>query len=451
MAKFNFNLRRQTSYKPEPIYLVIRYANRKLVYPTGEAILPEHWDTKTQRPKKVESLRRKFPELRDLDTILSDFERRAKQAFSNYLANNANQYPLPDDFKLMLDRSIKGRDENLSKGTKTGKVTLFDFIEEFIKDRPNRLNPTTQEPYSELTIRSYKATLAHLKDFVSSNRLKYRSLDFAGVDLNFYYDFTEYLANKKKQTTNTVGKQIKNLKVFLNDALERGITEHDGFKGNRFKVVKEEIDHIYLNENELYQLYRLDLSQNSRLERVRDLFLVGCWTGLRFGDLTAIHKDNFRTDENGDMLINILTKKTSKEVWIPVHPMVKAIRERYQDKTPNSLPPTVSIQKMNLFLKELGKLAELEEQISSTKTKGGKRVTLTKPKYELISTHTCRRSFATNQYAMGVPAYSIMQVTGHKTESVFLKYIKFTPKQHAQKMAEVWEQQRQQNPFRKAV
>jgi integrase len=133
------------------------------------------------------------------------------------------------------------------------------------------------------------------------------------------------------------------------------------------------------------------------------------------------------------------TQKTGETVVIPIHSHVEAIMSRYEAKTPNSLPTPMSNQKMNDYLKELGELAGIAETINQTFTKGGKKVAVNYPKYELITTHTARRSFATNQYLAGFPSISIMKLTGHRTEKAFMKYIKVTPKEHAQNLKRLWE------------
>ena len=195
-----------------------------------------------------------------------------------------------------------------------------------------------------------------------------------------------------------------------------------------------------MNESELNTLFELDLNMNPRLEKIRDLFLVGCWTGLRFSDFTGIKKENI----DGEF-IEVETQKTGEVVVIPIHRQVEAIMKRYKGKTLNSLPKPISNQKMNEYLKELGQLAGFNETVSESITKGGIKQTVNHPKWELITTHTARRSFATNQYLAGFPSTSIMKITGHRTESSFMKYIKVTPREHANQLRDLW---RKNTPFK---
>ena len=142
---------------------------------------------------------------------------------------------------------------------------------------------------------------------------------------------------------------------------------------------------------------------------------MGCETGLRFSDFSQISEENIQTI-NGVDLLRMVQQKTEDNVTIPLKTIAKAILKKYDNK----LPKAITNQKMNLYLKELCELAELDEVI--TLRRGGGVVT--DKKYNLISTHTARRSFATNAYLARVPSIAIMKITGHRSEKSFLKYIK---------------------------
>ena len=192
----------------------------------------------------------------------------------------------------------------------------------------------------------------------------------------------------------------------MNEAVGRKLTTNLQFKNKRFR-----------NEKEINRLYALDLANNSRLEKVRDLFIIACDTGLRFSDLIELRNENII---NNGSVIRIRTQKTGEVVIIPLKGKVKEILKKYE-----GIPPqAISNQKMNEYLKELGEMAELIEDVVISLTKGGTRQTETFKKFELITTHTARRSFATNAYLQNVPTISIMKITGHTTAKSFLKYIK---------------------------
>jgi integrase len=236
----------------------------------------------------------------------------------------------------------------------------------------------------------------------------------------------DFLINKN-YGKNTIGTLIKNLKVFMNEAVDRKVTTNMQFKNRRFKTVEEPTDNIYLTEGDIKRLYELDLTDNNRLEKVRDLFIIGCYTGLRFSDLTKLRRENISRDGS---TAKINTIKTGETVIIPLKSYVKAILAKYDGEPPQA----ISNQKMNEYLKELGQLADIDEDILITSTKGGVRATDSYKKWGLITTHTARRSFATNAYLQGVPSISIMKITGHRTEKSFLKYIKISQEDNANKL-----------------
>jgi integrase len=218
----------------------------------------------------------------------------------------------------------------------------------------------------------------------------------------------------------------------LNEATDKEYKVNKAFKSHRFKSITEESENIYLDNSDLQKLYDLDLEGNSRLETVRDLFLIGCWTGCRFGDIHKINPDNI---QNG--MIHLQQSKTGSKVVIPLHPVVKDILEKYEFK----LPAVISNQKFNKYLKEVAKKAKLNEIFHKGITRGGIRRSTRLKKWRLVTTHAARRSFATNLYKSGFPSRSIMQITGHKTEASFLKYIKVTPEEHARMLELHWRDQ----------
>jgi integrase len=159
------------------------------------------------------------------------------------------------------------------------------------------------------------------------------------------------------------------------------------------------------------------------------LFLVGCWTGCRFSDISQITPENITGG-----FIRMKQYKTGTPVVIPLHPVVTVLINKYGGQ----LPKAISNQKFNDALKKVAEEAELNEIVFKSITKGGMKVTTRHAKHEMVTTHTARRSFATNLYNSDFPTLSIMAITGHKTEKAFLKYIKTTPDEHAKKLQKHW-------------
>ena len=227
-----------------------------------------------------------------------------------------------------------------------------------------------------------------------------------------------------------MGKHIKTLKTFLQSATESGLNNNIKFQSKGFKTITSDSDNIALSENELSAISNLDLFYNEKLDKVRDLFLIGANTGLRFSDFSIITPDNIRKVKNGYNL-DIIQTKGKGRVIIPLNDTVLSILHKYN----NQLPKAISNQKFNDYIKEVAQLVDvLHEPFTQIKTRGGIQSEVTSPKWDLVSSHTARRSFATNQYRKGVPSKSIMAITGHQKEESFLKYLKISDTEHAEIM-----------------
>lgn len=421
-------LREPGSRKPTPIICAVRFSNQRINIGTGFKVMPAHWDNRKSRVKNVVDATDKEQINRYLD--------QTEEAISRIVADlKASRVELTKEtVKARIDAYLKPVIEPAPE--EPTEPALFSFIADFIEKSPTRVNVDTGKTILYRTIQKYKTTLKVLHEFAS---IYPRKIDFDTIDLDFYGAFTTYLTTTRGYTTNNVGKYLQTLKVFLNDASSRGINVRQDYRSRKFKVVKEDADGVYLSEPELRRLYEFDLHEQPRLERVRDLFLVGCYTGLRFSDFTNLRPENIK-----DGLIRIEQQKTSDKVVIPCHEVVTLMLEKYN----GTLPRSISNQKMNDYLKELCRLAGITSIESKSQTKGGKRITKTLEKWQMVSTHTARRSFATNMYLLGIPAMTIMQITGHRTEKAFMRYIKLDREQHAKVMALHWQNGRKSGTFR---
>lgn len=418
-------LRDPKAKKPTPLNCVIRFENNRLNIGTGFKVLPAHWsDAKQQVKNVVDAL-----EKDNINRYLDGLEKAVSSIISDL---KANLTPLTkENVKERVTAYLNPVDSK-----EPTQAALFSFIDEFIETAPQRVNIETGKHINYRTVQKYRTTLRVLREFADMSK---RPVDFDTIDLDFYGDFTAHLTKTMGLSVNTVGKYVQCLKVFLNEATAKGINTKVDYKSNRFKVLKEDSDSVFLSEPELQRLYDFDLSSHTRLERVRDLFLVGCYTGLRFSDFTAIRPEYIK-----DGLIRMEQLKTMGKVVIPCHPVVTALLEKYSGQ----LPQSISNQKMNDYLKELCQLVGLTSKEGKAITKGGVRVVRTLEKWQMVSTHTARRSFATNMYLLGVPAITIMKITGHRTERAFMRYVKLDEEQHAKIIALHWQRQIQESPFK---
>lgn len=270
-----------------------------------------------------------------------------------------------------------------------------------------------------VTLKQLRNTLVKLENYERLRRVK---LTFDKVDLTFYNNLVAYCTTELNLSTNSVGNVIKNLKMFMHSAFEEGVHENLIYRSRYFKKPSEESEAIYLNEAELQRM-KMTILPNRHLDNVRDLFLLACYTGVRSQDYDKLNNDSLIN--NGTML-KVRTEKTDEEVIIPLHPIAKAILEKY-----NGTPRLISNQKFNEYIKDVCRIVGLTETVTLTRTCGGKKIRITKPKCDFVSSHTARRSFATNAHKAGVPTLAIMAITGHRTEKVFLKYVKVTKEEHA--------------------
>ncbi|WP_366185361.1 site-specific integrase [Flavobacterium ovatum] len=403
MAKAKFILKEPSSKTDTLVYLFYNYQYSRFKYSTGESINPKFWNPTSQRAKET----KQFQEYPEFNARLGKIENAINNVFRRLL-NDGIQ---PNNTLLKKEIENELSDNRL----KPRKQSFLSFIESYIKE--SSLNKR------EGTIKVYNTTFKYLKEY----SLKYKTIEFESITLEFYNQYTSFLSLEHKLSANTVGKHIKTIKSFMNEATERGLNENLEFRKKKFKTIREESDTVYLSVKELQQFEKLKLSATPRLDKVRDLFLIGCYTGLRFSDFTQIQPENINKENT---MLFIRTQKTSERVAIPLHKTVRTILKKYN----NILPKAYTNQVTNTYLKEVASLAKIKEPIETTITRGGKVEKSVLPKFKLISTHTARRSFATNLYIADIPAISIMKITGHKTERSFMSYIRITQEQNADKL-----------------
>lgn len=402
MAKSNFFLKEPKSEDETLIYLFFSFNNQRLKYSTGEKIDPDFWSFTEQRAKET----RKFPEYPEFNSRLVNIESAVKNVYRKLL----------NDGVEVTTKLLKSElDIQLQRASKKKKVTLFEFVEDYIKEQKNLK--------TQGTISCYGSTLNCLKKYC---QVKNCNLDFDDINLTFYNSFINFMIETKKYAQNTIANQIKNLKAFMNEATERGINKNVEFRNRKFKKVTHDVDNIYLNTEEVKAIYSVDLSTSPDLDKIRDLFILGCCTGLRFSDFTQIKKENL-IDGNK---IKIRTQKTDETVVIPVHPFVKEILKKYDGVIEK--PPLN--KELNDGLKTIAELAKIKEIVAYSTNKGGKIEKMTTEKFNQVSSHTARRSFATNLFLADVPSITIMKITGHKSEKSFLKYIRISQEENANKL-----------------
>ncbi len=423
----NFYLKDGKATQETWIYCLIRYQNKRVKHYTNRKIHPKHWNIKEQEIRKSHP---NSPELnhwlKGVETFVGKLELEWDKKH-----NSSGIVPIipPTYLKENLDKYFTKttKDEREEHNQKS----FWGYYNQFLTRMNNgtRVHLSKGTPMAPKTIFQFENLKRHLDNYQKAKKIK---IEFDKIDLTFYNDFVEYLTTKLKLAPNTIGKLITNLKVFLREAFDEGITTNNIFANRRFRSNSSLADTIYLTPLEIKEISNLDLKTNLKLDRVRDMFIIGCYTGLRFSDIV-----NIKPEHINDGMIEITQVKTKEKVAIPMTKEVERLLSKYN----NSLHK-ISNQKFNDYLYEVVKKCEsLEIEVTKKTIQGGKQIAIKKPKYEFVSSHTARRSFATNEYmAKGLSVHDIMSITGHKTEKSFYKYIRQTPKENAERVKIIWKE-----------
>lgn len=404
------------------VIAIFRYSQGTLRFNPGAKVEVKFWDTKAQRAKYTN----KHPEYSDVNQLLNEVE----NVVMNIYRETKGQLAIEDfrkEIMYRLDRMERPQDE--------AQVipTLPEFALKYVEERKDSVAAKRGTWKILQTVANY------LVDFSQTERTP---LSFQQVDHNFAHRFTNWMYSPPREfSANYAAKVYSVVRQFMLEAKRRKLHHNEDFK--EFSIKSEKVTHLALTFEELEHLYNLDLSKNERLERVRDLFLIGCYTGLRYSDFSRIQPQHI-IEMEGAKMVEITTQKTGERVTIPFNPELGHLLNKY-----NFNPPKISSQKMNDYLKELCAFAGMTEKILVVTNKAGKREENQVEKYKLITTHVARRSFATNLYLLGVPAINIMKITGHTTERQFMAYIRIDGRLNAQHMAKQIALKQQERYLRK--
>jgi len=425
--KVNYNLKNKVN-EEELIICVVTYEGKRIKMSTKRKAYTKSWNTEKQRcaissdfPDKVNRNSKK------INKFLDELEKSLSFHFSTP-QNLINE----DHVKHILTSYINGITKDELEEDKKKQITPLQFFDKFLNEK--RINKQTGTFVNERTTNHHKLVLKRFQSFFKEMNLKD---DFSVFDKRFETKFETWAYSSKNYSANTIPTSLSILKVWLNAAVEEGLINEVSFKN--YKSKSKEVDNIYLNEDEIKKIYELDIQQKmsegridkkSKIETTRDLFIVGCWTGLRYSDLNNLNKSAvFDLEKNS---ISVITEKTRQKVQIPLHPYLKEIYLKYEGNFPKMIDKAHSI----LHLQEIGRLCDINEEVLVTENKGGQITTKKYKKYQLIKNHTSRRSFATNLYLKGASTISIMKLTGHTTEANFMKYIKITRQENLELMQE---------------
>lgn len=429
----NYNLK-DKSEETTLVYVIGYHRKKRFKVSTKQSVYVATWNHEKQRCE-ISTLYadRVNRHSRKVNKFLNALDKGIVEYFKKYSFNedNPNYYGSPEYLKASLQRIIDDIIEGEKKEEEKKSITPLQFFQSYVDNMNRRVVMNTGRYTSDRTIGHHKTVLKRWKEFFKAKFIKD---DFSVFDNKFEKEFMDWAFSCKNYSYNTIPASFSLLKVWLNEAAKQGLISSKTYKSYRSKSV--EVDNIYLTEEEIGKIYELDIPKlkrdglvdsKSKMEESRDLFIVGCYTGLRQTDLSTLK--NVLFDIKNDT-IEILAHKTADRLTIPMHKYIKALCEKYEGKFPKMCDKS----HYNQHLEELGRLAGINDVVMISENKGGVVRTTKFKKYQLISSHTARRSFATNLYLKGAPTISIMKLTGHKTEANFLKYIKVTREENAELM-----------------
>lgn len=364
-------------------------------------------------------------QLKEFDTFIIR-EYQATRLIGEILAPRAW---LKEKIQIFFNKETNNPDVDKS-------IFLTNFIQAFIEDAKTRRS-RRNTPIKPRTIKHYQTTLNKVIEYEIFFGKRVKLVD---INLKFHHNFIELLEKEHHLNPNTIGGYIDDIKLFCSNAEKKEYKVNKDFKLSEFFTPTNQTNDIYLNKLEIKAIFEQELSADY-LDNARDWFVIGLWTGLRVSDLLKLNKSAIQ-----DEFIFQVNQKTDYPTIIPIHKDVKAILA----KRNGEFPRQISDQKFNDYIKEVCKLSGINETVMGAKivpivtndSKGREKTVHRKKsglykKYELVSSHTCRRSFASNLYGK-IDSLTIMKITAHKTESQFLKYIKITPIEYAEKLKLHW-------------
>ena len=403
MIRLNFNLK---TPKQDTSLIIIKSSigKSRFVMSTGITIPAKFWNPATQKIRE----HAEFDKGTQYQLQLNRFE-IAFQRANNYFMQT-NQSPTVLAFKDMVKKNLEG---NHIQASLPQNMSFNKYLDSFIQKR------AASPKYKPESIKVYKTLRVHFLRYVQRS-----TIHFEDLTIDFLEGFTNYLQNQD-YSDNHVNKIFSTMKTVLNEATDAQINTNMAYKSRRLCIAKREADNIYLSLKEIKKMYQLKLEAIS--EVTRDLFIIGCSTGLRYSDFSSLTKGNIVTLQNGSKALRIVTAKTNDMVVIPLNSMVLDLLAKYEYK----LPKGPANQTMNKELKVIAQNAGIDDEVLKRVFRSNNAVTTKHKKYELVSTHTARRSFATNAYKSNIPVPSIMKITGHKKHETFMKYLCLDNDEHA--------------------
>lgn len=404
--KVKFYLERKPSKNKEvAIWCYVREGKNTFYLNTGQKVNHEHWDSDAQRAdarKTRDNIMK--GSIKSLNRYLNSFE---SKIFEIERAIRSKKH----------DAGFTNIQEAVKKQFNRKKAGLFEIFNEFLKIK--------RQHVAKQSLVKLERVKGLLEDYQKYNN---ELLNFDNITPLFFSKFYAFLIENQNMLNNTANKYISFLKTFLIWANQNGYSENSSYK--IFKGKSEENEVIYLTEREVMILYNLQLS-DERLKRVRDIFLFQCFTGVRYSDIQNISREDINSGA-----WHLRTQKTHQIIKIPLNAYAITILARYEEY-PQPLP-VISNQKMNTYIKELCQAAGIDDVVKTVRYKGSERIENTYKKFEVVGTHTARRTFVSLSLQKGMKPENIMAITGHTTYRMMQKYLKIDYSHLRNEMDKVW-------------
>lgn len=392
---------------------------------TGYTIESKYWSNATGKVKQTSSNKEKL-------NISNNLEQLHRKIVDSLNTDKGTGETINREW---LDGIIK-KFKNPLLEAKT--ELLIDMIESYKYGLKNKINKSTGNKTAPATLRNFNTTISRLEKFEAYKKAKFKVHE---IDLSFHSEYIKFATDKLLLSVNSIGKDLRQIKTVCLDARDRGIEIHKQIESRRFNAPSEPTSFVTLSELEIEMIKKQEFKDTGYLDNARDWLIIGCWTGCRVNDLMKLSKNNILMTPQGQKFIRYTQSKTGKQVDIPIHSHVNEILERL-----NGFPRPITDVKFNEYIKTVCKEAGIiDEVLGSKQNKDTHRKEVgTFQKYELIRSHTCRRSFATNHYNK-LSNKLIMAVTGHATEQMLLNYIGETENTHLEDFLNVWSNDKKEN------
>ena len=386
-----------------PIRMRVNFASKRIEFTTGYRIDAAKWDTDKQRVRNgcTNKLKQSASEI---NASLLGYYTEVQEIFKKFEVEEI--MPTPEQIKEAFNALHKPIEE--IKQRKSTPNAFYKAFDEFVRDCGR------QNDWTDSTYEKFAAVKNHLMNF--RDGLTFDFFDEKGLN-----DYVTYLRDVKEMRNSTIGKQLSFLKWFLRWAFKKGLHQNNAYDSYKPKLKSTQKKIIFLTWEELNKLREFEIpAAKQALDRVRDVFLFQCFTGLRYSDVFNLRKSDIKGDH-----IEVTTVKTSDSLIIELNNHSKAILDKYKDVAfeDDKVLPVITNQKMNDYLKELAELAGIDEPVRQTYYRGNERIDEVTPKYALLGTHAGRRTFICNALALGIPPQVVMKWTGHSDYKAMKPYI----------------------------